>query len=617
MKTLLFTTAFLLSGLLYAQQDLNTIAKEIPLKKVSNVQIQNGNDAWCTFQYKEGFGLWDIPSKKAVILGAQPYYTFTPQEQETAIIYTEDSIFIYNRINNAMYGAAFSDTLYHRLSEGRFEVNYYSYGNMRFKDTLKDIHLDIETRSKEFILQLSDADKKRHVYVINRKAHEAKIELTDCYFYAYASGFKALQEREMDPDTYMHERYVIFFDTNYRKLNDPILETKLSDPAVLSKIVGCPVDSIDYNQYGGSYYRCNGKWGAYSREYGKITEPTYDMVLRSGNCDIYLENNRLGAVIPEVEFSSKPNYSSVGIYGSSGDYCGADIWMDDELYATEYWDCEVLSNVYRVENSEEKPGIANMLYGAFIKGDYLINNYGFRAYHTGEGSPTEYDWWYTNEGQSGIYSLSQKKWIVAPDKFKVVPFGDNFVVCNAYPEEFPADYFILNTDLVNEDPMRYVRFDFWNNYAFLTDTNGVTFKMDLNGNIEFFNDSIGDSELLRFGDYLVFGSSYYDDWSYREEFTPTIIYDADLNVVEFPANHYLGTLADNDYVVIGDFSNYDENGGGNVTANLFDLRTRKVVMTWQDYYEISNDGKLQIGFEGDPEYRVIDLKTLREEAKHD
>lgn len=580
-------------------QNLKKIRKSIPHKKVTNVVAIPANDKLYKFDYKEGKeeskGLWDNEKGKVVHTSKQAFQLFSSPHKNAYLIYNDHYTGVYLPSNSKTY--LVNVNAFIKLLKGRYNLHYDNYDStLNFRDTLSNENIIVSRTPKDIMLEYYNKEKETQNFkIIDLATNKITIDINGGYLRRIKMGYV----QEIDTVN-------IYYNTSYKKLNHGFTKSDILNEVKLSDVVGCKVDSILNRNYEEVIFSCNGKIGSFSYTKGITLEPIYDMIKSGFLLDVLITKNKLGAYNSISDLFIPATYTLMESYAI--DFCSPYVKIGDRVFEGTYFDCEIFDQLNEIKNTdslnltrEKRDALATVVNGN------LIYSRGARNYYDSgsDGEVEKWRWWYAYEGSSGVYNFDKAKWLIAPDKYLVHPYGKNYLVGENYREGDHGNFYFVDSTFQKNNDKVYANYKYVGNQLFVFDSNYVWFAVneatsELNELGIFTNSDI----IKERNGYFIMGHQRKSRYNYND-FVVDGVLGKDLKKLKTPDAGWYDDILINDYAIITrDLSEY-----GDYEFALYDLLNEEVLSKW-DYSESHKTaGKVTIGYGKETE--VYDLTTLR------
>lgn len=613
----------------YSQgQDLSEIRKNIPLRKVKNVQTSPANSSWFQFEFKNGTGLWDSDKGKVILSNPGPIHVFSSCFEGSYLIYTKDSTFIYLAKDERRYGVSINDTLEKVIKDDYYTIDYLkgrsSWFTLRLKDSLGEGYFSVNRTDKDILMDCyADYLKPTPIkqQIIDLTSHNVKISGHEIVRNSFGHGYKAEQDFRF-----------IFYANDYEPLTDTVDFNDLGTLQVIRQVTGCDIDSVirfiddEHDNLSRRtlkvFYNCDGFWGQYDIFNGIVFKPEMDMVFASPLFDVCVKDGRLGLLTraPYYDALFKPQFTHIAGYNLNN--CHPTIKLDKKAFDVRFHDCyrDILNSIDPKDSMElvDLP-LEERTSLTVIIGNNLIRSYSYARYH--EDDRSEWNRGYSHLGNSGIYNLALKKWVVPPNKLAVEPYGNYFLVGEPFFEDVNSftdrEYYFIDQNYTRVNDNVYSGMRYWNKKLLLFDSDRNWYVVDSS------DLSIKKIGVLPFlyvktqveGDYILINRTLpgYPPYikndfrsTYRDHFELFTAYiDKEFKIIIAPEGSSFVRRLSNDFMLISDkkyFQKYEDS-----KFALYDVLNQEVISEWYDSYEISEDGKIEL--QGDNKI-VYDPKNI-------
>lgn len=334
----------------------------------------------------------------------------------------------------------------------------------------------------------------------------------------------------------------------------------------------------------------------------------YQLMFRNDYYRVGVVNNELKLLNMAGESLSDKSYHD--LEARAHDYCSKLIKADNEYFFPRCdYSYEAIGEI-EMNQSQNIDSINALFTGAtlesktWIKNDYLYNSFGYRKYFD-LNTDEDFLWWYRLEGNSGIYDLVGKKWIIEPIHHSLDQFGRFLILHKAHQEDSSKVIQILNPERKPFDEHNYTDVLKFNDHLLLRDENGRHSRMDTAGNVIFFDASLDDLYTQVVNGFLSFGTYYKNDYTdYASLFQGKIYMDDAFETIQAPDGYEMMEMLHLDFAIF-----YHPSSKQFV---LYDWIKKGVVDQWELSYK-SFGYSIQIGEDWDFDVRFIDLEELRKE----
>lgn len=598
MKTLSFIISILIFFASVKGQTLKQVKKNIPYKKVSNLAISAANNNWFAFDYKEGKGLWDNEKSKVIYTSQQAFNLLATANPSAYIFYDAQKTGYYLPDSGELYFITAGDTNDGCQLDGRFSIFYNKEDNrLRFGDTLRDENFYLSQTKKDLL-----------VFHVNRKKGIANYKLIDV---ATNKIMLDVNEGILTRMTagYQHEidRVSTYYDASYQKRIEGFAQNDIMNLDKLSTAIGCSVDSVRGNGYASVIFRCNGKYGIFNYYMGVIAAPVHDIIAEGEKADILVANNKLGIYVSQTGLVIPAAYKHIdGYFIRYGDGLSY-IKMGDRLFTGKFDETIYFEDFREIKNTdtlnfsyETRDALASIVDGN------LILSQGFPVYYYEYDDETgDYleDPWFMLEGFSGVYNFDKAKWLVAPNKYLVYPYGNHYLVGDAHKEGGLGNYYLLDNAFNKIDNKAYIGYQYLANQLFVYDSNYVwyivnetPFKINKLGS--FYNSNV----IYKDGDYFMIGSNLTNNYG---DVVVAGVLDKNYQALPSPKQGTYSMILINGYALVTEeYIEYEP------SFALYDIINEKIIGRWEAHFKEGDDTKVIDGW-GDKKV-IYDLKTLRE-----